>query len=112
MRARDRDATRYRVARARDSPSSIHLRCGGAVLTPLRAELFRACLRSARDVGFSALVSPARDYSRDMLNRNPLLVGAAALLAGAAFGLSLPETEAENQYLGEGLVERAQNLGQ
>jgi len=55
--------------------------------------------------------SQARDYSADMLNRNPLLVGAAALLAGAAVGLSLPETDSENQFMGEareGLVERAQ----
>jgi ElaB/YqjD/DUF883 family membrane-anchored ribosome-binding protein len=59
----------------------------------------------------SEFSSQARDYSADMLNRNPLLVGAAALLAGAAVGLSLPETESENQFMGEareGLVERAQ----
>lgn len=63
----------------------------------------------------TAFSAQARDYSGDMLNRNPLLVGAAALLAGAAVGLSLPETESENRYLGEareGLVERAQEAAQ
>ena len=46
-----------------------------------------------------------------MLDRNPLLLGAAALIAGAAVGLSIPETESENQFMGEAreqLVERAQ----
>ena len=36
-----------------------------------------------------------------MLRQNPLLVGAAAVLAGAAVGASLPETERENEWMGE-----------
>jgi len=59
----------------------------------------------------SQLSTQARDYSEELLDRNPLLLGAAALLAGAAIGLSLPETEPENQFMGsarETLVERAQ----
>jgi hypothetical protein len=45
------------------------------------------------------------------LNENPLLVGAAAVLVGAAVGASLPETERENQWMGEtrdNVVEKAQ----
>lgn len=46
-----------------------------------------------------------------MLRDNPLLVAAAAVLAGAAIGASLPETERENQFMGEArdsVVDRAQ----
>ena len=46
-----------------------------------------------------------------MLHENPLLVAAAAMLAGAAVGASLPETERENELMGEArdsVVERAQ----
>ena len=48
-----------------------------------------------------------------MLHENPLLVGAAAVLAGAAIGASLPETERENQLMGEArdsVVDRAQEM--
>lgn len=34
-------------------------------------------------------------------NQNPLLIGAAALVAGAIVGLSAPETEHENRLMGE-----------
>ena len=46
-----------------------------------------------------------------MLHENPLLVGAAAVLAGAAIGASLPETQRENQLMGEtrdSMIDRAQ----
>lgn len=46
-----------------------------------------------------------------MLRDNPLLVGAAAVLAGAAVGASLPETERENELMGEArdsVVDKAQ----
>jgi hypothetical protein len=46
-----------------------------------------------------------------MLTENPLLVGAAAVLAGAAVGASLPETGRENELMGEtrdSVVDRAQ----
>ena len=59
----------------------------------------------------SEFSTQAREYSEAMLDRNPLLLGAAALIAGAAVGLSIPETESENQFMGEAreqLVERAQ----
>jgi hypothetical protein len=36
-----------------------------------------------------------------MLDQSPLVVGAGALLLGVAFGLAVPETDAENQLMGE-----------
>jgi hypothetical protein len=48
-----------------------------------------------------------------MTRENPLLVGAGALLVGAAVGLSLPETERENELLGDArdsMIDRAQQM--
>jgi hypothetical protein len=47
------------------------------------------------------------------VEQNPLLVGAGALLLGAAFGLAIPETEAENELMGEArdtVFDRARDL--
>jgi hypothetical protein len=49
----------------------------------------------------------------DVLRDNPLMLGAAAALVGAAVGMSVPSTDTENQLMGEArdaVVERAQNL--
>jgi gas vesicle protein len=51
-----------------------------------------------------------RNQLQCMLEQNPLLVGAGALMLGAAFGLAVPETDAENELMGEtrdNLVDRA-----
>jgi len=48
-----------------------------------------------------------------MVRQNPLLVGAGALLLGAAFGLAVPETEVENEWMGEArdnVVDRARGM--
>ena len=48
-----------------------------------------------------------------MLRDNPLLVGAGALMLGAAFGMAVPETELENEWMGEAresVVASAQDL--
>jgi hypothetical protein len=47
------------------------------------------------------------------IEQNPLLVGAGALMLGAAFGLAIPETETENEWMGEArdsVVGRARDL--
>ncbi len=52
----------------------------------------------------------ASDRFEQMLHENPLAVGAAALALGTAIGMSLPETQTENQFMGETrdrLVEKA-----
>jgi hypothetical protein len=43
----------------------------------------------------------ARNRWESLLDENPLALGIAALAAGALIGASLPQTEVENQYLGE-----------
>jgi hypothetical protein len=48
-----------------------------------------------------------------MANENPLLIGAGALVFGAAVGLAIPESERENEWLGEArdtVVGRAQDM--
>jgi hypothetical protein len=78
----------------------------------------------------SQLTSRARDYAADtadsarsmarrrtnqmqrMVHDNPLLVGAGALFLGVAFGLAVPETETENEWMGDArdtVVERARS---
>lgn len=45
--------------------------------------------------------SPGAAGLRRAWNANPLLIGAAAAVAGAIVGLSIPETEREHQLMGE-----------
>jgi gas vesicle protein len=48
-----------------------------------------------------------------VLRENPLALGAAATIVGAAIGMTIPETEAENELMGEtrdNVVERARGL--
>lgn len=55
------------------------------------------------------------DGFQRVLRESPLAVGAVTLALGAAVGLALPQTQRENQLLGEArdnLVERAQGLAQ
>ena len=71
----------------------------------------------ARQRGRRAMetVSQTSSQLRDMMSRNPLVVGAVAAAVGVAVGLALPETERENQLMGEArdnLVERAQGAAQ
>jgi len=59
--------------------------------------------------------STVEDGFQQALRTNPLAVGAVALAAGAAVGLMLPQTQRENQLLGDArdnLVEKAQDLAQ
>jgi hypothetical protein len=80
----------------------------------------------ADNVGDSAreMIGDVRDTARqttrraqlkfnDVLRDNPLMLGAAAALIGAAVGMSIPATETENQFMGEArdaVVDRAQHL--
>ena len=55
----------------------------------------------------------AQNGFQRLLRDNPLLVGAAAVVAGAAVGAALPETERENELMGEtrdNVVEKAQDM--
>ena len=71
----------------------------------------------AREAGSEARHRARRAQSgmQRMLRQNPLLVGAAAMLVGAAVGASLPETERENELMGEArdsVVDRAQHAAE
>jgi hypothetical protein len=55
----------------------------------------------------------AQNGFQRLLRDNPLLVGAAAIVAGAAVGAALPETERENELMGEtrdSMIDKAQEL--
>jgi hypothetical protein len=70
---------------------------------------------TARHMGDRAAESAHRVRSgfERLLHSNPLMVGAAAIAVGATVGLALPETETENEWLGETrdtVVERAQGV--
>jgi len=48
-----------------------------------------------------------------VLRDNPLALGAAATIVGAAIGMTLPETDVENEWMGEtrdGVVDRAKEM--
>jgi ElaB/YqjD/DUF883 family membrane-anchored ribosome-binding protein len=54
----------------------------------------------------------ARNRFQRLLHENPLMVGAAAVVVGCAVGMALPETERENEWLGEtrdNVIEKAQD---
>jgi ElaB/YqjD/DUF883 family membrane-anchored ribosome-binding protein len=56
-----------------------------------------------------------RSRFEEVLDENPLLIGAAALALGAAIGLSLPETRKEDELMGtmrDDLMEKAQSTAQ
>ena len=57
----------------------------------------------------------ARSWFEQTWDDNPLLVAGAALAAGTIIGLALPETQMENQLMGEArdnLVEKAQGVAE
>ena len=78
-------------------------------------ELSSRTREMAGDLGDTARETTRRAQLKfnDVLRDNPLMLGAAAALIGAAVGMSVPSTETENQLMGEArdsVVDRAQNL--
>jgi ElaB/YqjD/DUF883 family membrane-anchored ribosome-binding protein len=57
----------------------------------------------ARDLKYRARyqMSRARYQSRDILQENPLIAGVAAIAAGAILGALIPESDKENELLGD-----------
>jgi hypothetical protein len=55
----------------------------------------------------------AQTQIQRLMEDNPLIVGAGALVLGAAVGLALPESDRENEWIGEArdnVIDRAQEL--
>ena len=64
--------------------------------------------RAARRTG-----RQAQNQLQRLMRENPLMAGAAAAVIGAAVGMALPETERENEWLGdakETVMDRAQDV--
>lgn len=61
------------------------------------------------------MVRRRQNQMQRMVEENPLLVGAGALMLGAAFGMAFPETDTENELMGEArenVVGRAREMAQ
>jgi uncharacterized protein YjbJ (UPF0337 family) len=59
------------------------------------------------------MVRRRQSQLQHMVQDNPLLVGAGALMLGAAFGMAVPETDTENELMGDArdnVVERARDM--
>jgi ElaB/YqjD/DUF883 family membrane-anchored ribosome-binding protein len=59
------------------------------------------------------MVQRRRNQVERMVHENPLLVGAGALMLGAAFGMAVPETDTEREWMGEArdnMVGRARDM--
>jgi len=77
-------------------------------VTSQTREMTKDATRRARQTGRRAQ-SELQRMTRD----NPLAVGAGALLLGAIVGLAVPESESENEWLGEtrdSMLDKAQDL--
>ena len=122
-----RDAAASVVATAGQNPIPLALIGVGAAwwLTARSRSTAPSFERHAggRDSGYDAAEPDAASIKRAVTRRtnqlqraieqNPLIVGAGALMLGAAFGLAIPETEAENDLMGEtrdSVVGRARDL--
>lgn len=70
------------------------------------------------DAGMDRLERTARRTQsrvQRMVRNSPILVGAGALMLGAAFGMAVPETDVENEWMGEArdsVIDRAQQMAQ
>jgi hypothetical protein len=78
-------------------------------------ESYQRAFATARQMGDRAAETAHRVRSgfERLLDSNPLMVAAAAVAVGATVGLALPETETENEWLGETrdtMVEQAQEV--
>jgi len=78
-------------------------------------ESYQRASATARQMGDRAAETAHRVRSgfERLLDSNPLMVAAAAVAVGATVGLALPETDTENEWLGETrdtMVEQAQEV--
>ena len=108
------DSARERVSEAADTARE---RVEGAMSSAREttSDMLDTAGDAARRLGNRARsgVRRARYESRDLLRESPLIVGMAAIAAGAIIGALIPETERENELMGEQrdrLAEQAKDL--
>lgn len=86
----------------------------GSETGPGIAERARETINEAR-YATERTTRRAQNQLQRLMRNNPLLVGAAAMVVGAAVGAALPETERENELMGDArdsVVDRAQEMAQ
>jgi len=97
-------------AREYESSGRSGIAAGAGQLTERAGEYAGEAARTAR-----RSTRRAQSTLQRMLNENPLMVGAAAAAIGAAIGMALPETERENELMGEArdsMIENVQEKAQ
>lgn len=107
-------ADRARATAQRTSSAASSATAGLREAVSSAADTTRQQLSSATDQARQG-ARVASDWFSSTLHENPLALGVAALAAGALFGLSLPTTRIEGEYLGEvrdHLVEGAKSVAQ
>jgi hypothetical protein len=113
---RGQSATRaYGTTTTRSSERGEDYGAGEPGIVDRANELASRTGKYARNVGSKArnTTQRAQNQLQRAINENPLYVGAAALAAGAMIGIALPETERENELMGEtrdSVVEGAQEM--
>jgi ElaB/YqjD/DUF883 family membrane-anchored ribosome-binding protein len=107
-------ADRARAAAERTSSGASSATAGLREAVSSAADTTRQQLTSATDQARQG-ARVASDWFSSTLQENPLALGVAALAAGALFGLTLPSTRIEGEYMGEArehLVESAKSVAQ
>jgi len=100
------------VSRAQDTASNL-----ASNVTDTASNLASNVTETASNLADQAQYQAQRveDRFQNTLQENPLAVGAIALALGTAVGLALPQTQRENELMGEArdtLIDRAQEVAQ
>ena len=107
--------SRRSSSRNRASESQSRTRGGTANLMGSATEAASRTKEYAAETAASVrrMARQRQNQVQRMVQDNPLLVGAGALMLGAAFGLAVPETETENEWMGDArdtVVDRARDM--
>ena len=106
-RGKDRGASRYRSSGQNDpgvlGSAPQRLAATGEQAAQQLRDTTAAVQGQATELGqeAQAQVQRARTFLERALEDNPLALGAAAVAAGAAFGMLVPESRRENELLGD-----------
>jgi ElaB/YqjD/DUF883 family membrane-anchored ribosome-binding protein len=104
----NRDRGSYRYGGAENDSADRYRQGGWSDTSDRLASGARDAGRAARRTGHQA-----QNQLQRLMRENPLMAGAAAAVIGAAVGMALPETDRENEWLGdakETVMDRAQDV--